>query len=515
MAFKGGQGLPSSFMEELVRTFGAERVLTDIEDLYVYSFHGEFCIRRRPTPSAVLRLHSENEEKTLMRLAEAEGVQVFRNDIPIEDTGPTEQGAPILLIDAREPLDGATLRERLSELEELVAEGKEGMKVAPSFLHWFISSLKAKDGYSIRERPDCDDGYCAVQPFFEGVETWSSKGRLLLTRGLFRGELTPTEKLIDSIYTCTACGQCYDQVSVMGLEMNNAIIQARCEIVRRGMGPRSCRVLSDNILEQGNPMGMPSEDRSLWFEDFIDELSFEGNEVLYWAGCSPSYRLPDAVESTVDVLREAEVDFGMLGDSEGCCGLILYLAGLWDEAGENALQTSERIRESGARMLVTGCAGCYYAFTRVYPEHLKTRLPLEVRHTSQLLEFLINDDRLRLTKANLKVSWHDPCDLGRHCAVYQAPRNVLKAVPGLKLEEMPLNREHARCCGAGGGLWMYDQDLAEKVAHSKLNEEILSMDIDGVVTGCPACILSLRYAARSLDREIAIYDLAELVSQGL
>lgn len=515
MAFKGGTELPTSFMKKLVRIFGEERVLTDIEDLYVYSFHGEFCIRRRPIPSAVLRLHSESEEKQLMRLAEAEGARVLRNNRPLEEAGPMEQGVPVLLIDARGALDGAALREKLSELEAAFAEEKEGLKASPSFLHWFVSSLKTKDGYRIRERPDCDDGYCAVQPFFDGVETWSSKGRLLLTRGLLRGELTATGKLVDSIYTCTACGQCYDQLSLTGLEMNNAIIQARREIVRRGVGPKSCGALTENILEQGNPMGMPSEDRSLWFDDFIDEFSFDGNDVLYWAGCSPSYRLPDAVESTVNVLKEAEVDFGMLGNSEGCCGLILYLLGLWDEARKNALQTSERIRKSGARLLVTGCAGCYYAFTRVYPEHLNIHLPLKVRHTSQLLESLIDDGRLRLRGVNLKVAWHDPCDLGRHCAVYEAPRNVLKAMPGLRLEEMPLNREHARCCGAGGGLWLYDTDLVEKVAHSKLSEEILPMDVDGVVTGCPACIMGLRYAARSLGREIAIYDLAELVSQGL
>ena len=507
--------LPPSFIKELVRTFGAEKVLTDIEDLCVYSYYGEFCIQRRPTPSAVLRLRSEREVKDVTRLAEAEGIRVFRNDRLLEEPGLTEQSTPFMLIDAREPLDGDALRERLYELEELVAEGKEGMKASPTFLHWFISSLKTRDGNLIREHPDCDEGYCVVQQFFDGIETWSSKGRLLLTRGLFRDELTATKKLIDSIYTCTTCGQCYDQVSVSGLEMNNAIIQARREIVIRGAGPKSSRVLPGNIFEQGNSMGMPSEDRSLWFEDFIDDFSFEGNDVLYWAGCSPSYRLPDAVESTVNVLREAEVDFGMLGNCEGCCGLILYLVGLWDEARENALLTSERIRESGARMLVTGCAGCYYAFTRVYPEYLKIKLPLEVRHTSQLLESLIDEGRLRLRGANLKVSWHDPCDLGRHCAVYGAPRNVLKAVPGLKLEEMPLNKEHARCCGAGGGLWLYDKDLTEKVAHAKINEEILSKDINGVVTGCPTCILNLRYAAQSLGREIAIYDITEIVSQGL
>jgi len=515
MGFTGGPKLPSSFLEELKRTFGPESVLTDIEDLYVYSFHGEFCIRRRSIPSAVLRLHSESEEKELMKLARTRGVKAIRNDGSSQGLEPVEESVPVLLMDVRGSLEGDALRRRLSELEEITACKKKEMKAAPSRLHWFTSSMKGRDGYRIHDCPDCDDGYCVVQPFFDGVETWSSKGRLLLTRGLFRGELEAKEKLIDSMYNCTACGQCYDQISATGLEMNNAIIQARNEIVKRGAGPKASRVLAGNILEQGNPLGMAAEDRSLWFEDFIDEFPFESNDVLYWAGCSPSYRIPNAVESMVKVLERAEVDFGILGDREGCCGLILYLLGLWDEARENALRTSETIKESGARTLVTGCAGCYYAFKRIYPENLNICLPLEVLHTSQLLESLVIDNVLNLRRAKIKVAWHDPCDLGRHCAVYEAPRNVLRAIPGLQLKEMPLNREHAMCCGAGGGLWMYNQELAEKVAHAKMAEEIRSTEVDGVVTGCPTCILNLRYASKSLDSEIPVFDLAEFVSQRL
>jgi len=515
MTFRADKGLRPPFLEELVRAFGAENVLTDVEDLYVYSFYGELSIRRRCTPSAVLRLHSESEENELVRLAAQEGARIIRNDRPIEEGWATEGGSPVLLVDAREPFFGASLRARLSELEKLKAEMGKVLKVAPSFLHWFVSSLRTKDGYLVREGADCDDGYCAVQPFFDGVETWSSKGRLLLTRGLFRGELIATKKLIDSIYTCTACGQCYDQVSLTGLEMNNAIIRARHEIARRAMEPTSCKVLLENIKKQDNPMGMPSEDRSLWFEDFIDEFTFRGNEVLYWAGCQPSYRLPHTVESTVDVLRKAEVDFGMLGDREGCCGLVLYLVGLLDEARENAFKILDRVRESGTKALVTGCAGCYYVFTRVYPEHFKVRLPLNVCHTSQLIESLIDKGRLKMRELKMKVIWHDPCDLGRHCSVYEAPRKVLKNIPGLKLEEIPLNRRHSRCCGAGGGLWLYNNNLAEKIAQSKLSEDVLPMDAEAVVTGCPTCNINLKYAAQSLGREIKIYDLAELVDRCL
>jgi heterodisulfide reductase subunit D len=499
-------------LEKLVKTFGPEKILTDYEDLYVYSFHGEFGTRRHQLPLAILRLRSDSDERELNRILEASGVHIIKNNEHEDEKEFEKLGIPVMLIDSREPVNTVTLQERLSELTEAKAKGKQRLRDASSFPHWFVSSLKNKDGYRLNERPNCDNGYCPIQKFFDGVETYSSKGRLLLTRGLLRGELTATEKLVDSIYTCTACGQCYDQLALMGLEVNNAIIRTRHEIVKRGVHPKQCGTLTRNVLEEGNPMGMPAEDRTFWFEEIAGDFPFKGNDVLYWAGCSTGYRLPGIVESTVNVLRKADVDFGLLGENEGCCGLILYLLGLWDESRENALETSGKLRDLGVKLLVTSCAGCYYAFTKVYPL-LNVYMPLKVLHTSQLIESLILDGRLRLRGMKGDFMWHDPCDLGRHCKVFEPPRNVLKAIPRLELKEPPLNREHAICCGAGGGLWMYNADLAEKIAHSKLEEDISPLDIDGVVTGCPTCILNLKYAAKSLNHELNVYDLAEIVNQ--
>ncbi len=496
-------------LDELAKTFSPERVLTDPVDLYVYSFYGEFATRRRETPVAVLRHLSEDEEKELEGLVMASGLQVIRND-EIEECGPTGVVTPSVIVDSRDPFTPSKLQERLVELEETRAEGKQRLKAASSFTDWLVSSLKIKDGYRIGERPGCDNGFCVVQPFLDGVETFSSKGRLLLTRGLLKGDVEASERLVDSIYTCTACGQCYDQLGSMGLEVNNAIIRARHEVARSGLGPKQCSVLSGNIREEGNPLGMPAEDRALWYEEPAEEFAYKGNDLLFWTGCSTSYRLPGVIEATTNVFRAAGLDFGILGEGEGCCGLILYLLGLWDEARENAVETLVRLRKLGAKRLVTSCAGCYYAFTRVYPT-LGLHMPLEILHTSQVMDSLVSDDRLHVRGIKGSFLWHDPCDLGRHCGVYEPPRNVLRAIPGLELRELPLNREHAICCGGGGGLMMYDFDLSNRIAGSKFVDEISPLGVDGVVTGCPACILSLRNAARSSGKEIAVHDLSEIV----
>jgi len=494
-------------VNRLRELFGDDRVLTSPEDLYVYSRTGSFGVRQGPPPLAVLKMGSEEHDKQRGTL-EAMGVQVIGDDEPIANPR-----SPSILVDSREPVDIRGLSESLRALKESEEGMRENLMRASSIYRRAAISIQARDGYRLAREAGSDSGFCVVHPFFEGVETYSSKGRLLLSRGLLRGELKATPRLIESVYSCTACGQCYDQLSNGTLEVNNAIIRTRCEVVRRGMGPVQSVMAVKNILGTGNPMGMPPEDRTLWYEDLAEDHAFDGNRVLFWPGCSTSYRLPEIVESTAHVLEEADVDFGVLGEGEGCCGLIMYLSGHWEEAERNARDLTKMMADSGAQTLLTNCAGCYYAFTRIY-QFLKTPLHLRVLHTSQLMHELIRDERLSPGPIEGRYTWHDPCDLGRHCHVYEPPRRVLGCIEGLELVEPELTREHAICCGAGGGLWMYDPGLAERVSQQKLREAVPA-GVDGIVTGCPACILGLKNAARELNPGLKVLDLSEIVERSL
>ena len=506
---EGTEAPHTKLLVELAKAFSPEKVLTDPVDLYVYSFHGEFATRRRETPVAVLRRLSEGEERELEGLARASRFQVIRNNVSEEDA-PRRVGTTTVILDSREPLTPSTLQERLTELEGTWAEGKLRLKGATSFADWFVSSLRMKDGYRIIARPGCDDGFCVVQPFLDGVETFSSKGRLLLTRGLLKGELEPTERLVEAVYTCTACGQCYDQLGSTGLEVNNAIVRGRHEIVKSGMGPRQYGLLTRNIREDGNPLGMPAEDRTLWHEELAEEFPFRGNEVLYWAGCSTSYRLPGIIEATTNVLQGAGLDFGLLGDKEGCCGLILYLLGLWDEARGNALETSTKLVELGTKRLVTSCAGCYYAFSKLFPEMLEVEMPCEVLHTSELIEKIMMEGRLSFKAFDSKVTYHDPCALGRHAGVYDPPRSLLKKLPELQFKEMPLTRSCARCCGGGGGLWSYNNSVSMNAALNRLLKDVVPLNVDILATACPTCQMNLKYTAARNSVSIKVFDFAEI-----
>jgi len=478
-------GEVEQLLARLVEALGADKVLAEPEDLYVYSRMGAFGVEETRPPVTVLRL-SESEARGLGSLVDGAAQVVALG----EEAEPSP--LPTLVVDQTEPTSLEELERSLSEVTRSRKETLKQSKESRSVTLQASAHLQSLDGYRLGERMADGSGFCVVQRFMGGHETFSAKGRLLLSRGLSRGELSATPRLVEAMYSCTACGQCYDQHSPGTLDMNNAIVKTRHLIAKQGKAPKICGRLLANMEAEGNPMGLPGEDRTLWYEDVAEERSYRGNEFLYWPGCTTSYRLPELVEATAEVL-----------------GAALYLMGFWEEARRNAEMVAEALSALSPRVLVTSCAGCYYAFKRVYPQ-LGVKLPVKVLHTSMLFDGLIREGRLPLRGMEGRFTWHDPCDLGRHCGVYEPPRRVLSAVPGLSVVEPSLSREHAVCCGAGGGLWAIDEGLTGDVARQKV-EEAIPAGVDGVVTGCPTCLLNLREAAARWRPGLRVYDLGELL----
>ena len=505
----------NNIAEDFRQIVGHENVLTDIEDLYVYSYEQFFRKRQYPKLNVIVRVNSNEQAQQVMELARKEKFTIIhRSTGKVEVFGSAR--SPIILLDDAVPpkleiLSIAEEKERIAEYAKEIYRAGHGTfrNVALALKTLFMKMPASR----CLECTTCG-GYCTVTPSFNGVETWSSKGRALLIRGFSSGELQPSRKLIDVLYTCSLCGLCFAEC-FEDTQVRKAIMDARRHLAEKGLVPDLFTMTARNILETGDVGGTPAARRLAWMTNLSVRRPLEKADVLYWVGCVVATRTPNTARAVANILDKAKVDFTLLGEKEGCCGYVLLASGLWNEAKDVALRVVERVKEAGARVLVTSCAGCYYTFAKLYPEVLNVEMPVEVMHTSQFAYDLIKDGQLDLEGLNLKVTYHDPCSLGRHSDVFDEPRNVLKAVPDLRLVEMPLSRRRARCCGAGGGLWSFNYQVSVDSAYVRLAEDVVPLGVDTLTTACPTCHVNLRHASVKRSLGIKIYDIMEILEKSI
>jgi len=356
---------------------------------------------------------------------------------------------------------------------------------------------------------------CPVLPQKNMEETIGPRGRMLLIYGLMTGELKPSTSIVERIYLCTTCRYCHIKCPA-SLEVDKIVEAARYELVKADIAPPEAhKIIASRINDHNNPFGEPTANRISWLEE--TKMKFpEKAKVLYWVGCTASYRVPDTAITTVKILRHANVNFTMLGTEEGCCGSVLLRTGQREPVAEKySKKNVEMISARGVETLITSCAGCFRTFHVDYQEILG-EMPFEVLHSSQYIERLIRDGAIEFKEElPMKVTYHDPCHMGRHVGVYDAPRNVIKAIPGVELIEMANTREETRCCGAGGGLRSGFRELSITIAADRLKTDALPTGAEALVTPCPFCILNFEDALRAHGIGIEVLDLTELVSKAL
>jgi len=211
------------------------------------------------------------------------------------------------------------------------------------------------------------------------------------------------------------------------------------------------------------------------------------------------------------VLGKANIDFGTLGNDEGCCGSTLLRTGLLEPARELAQKNIEMFEKASPSVIVTSCAGCYKTVRQDYPKVGKVNA--RVVHITQFVNELIDSGRLKLEKrVDAVVTFHDPCHLGRHNLLYDEPRKILQSIPGIKLVEMERNRAEARCCGAGGGVKTAFPDLAQKISLLRV-EDAERAGAEILTTSCPFCYQSLKTSIDAKGSKLKMMDLMELVRQ--
>ena len=311
-------------------------------------------------------------------------------------------------------------------------------------------------------------------------------------------------------WLCTQCYRCRE-LCTEGLEIPKLVMALRELSLKNAVAPESVYSVSKAIKKFDSPYQSQTRTKETWINKKLgDSHQSSDADLLYWAGCTPSIMAPNLANAAVDVLTKLDLDYKIL-NNELCCGEPLISLGLIDEARDIAVKVKKAIEEAQIKRLVTSCSGCYNAFTNLYPEILDVNFSgIEILHISQVLSKNMNKE-FKLEKS-MALTYHDPCSLGRHSKVYDAPRKVLESIEGLNFVEMEHTREFSRCCGGGGGVLSLDYKMAMKIANNMLTKEILPLGVEGLVTCCPSCYLNFKRTALKNKIPIKIYDLSEIAA---
>jgi glycolate oxidase len=330
----------------------------------------------------------------------------------------------------------------------------------------------------------------------------------------YRQDVDPL--MYNRYFQCTLCGKC-KEVCQADIPVCDILEHVRMRLHDMGHDRLEAHdMLLKSIQENGNPFGDPREKRTELYPDnakgFISPENPGQVDVLLFAGCVNSYQDLALMKSFMGILDSVGKTYTTMGTEEGCCGYVALISGL-SEFEDIGKATAERLRMTGANLVVTPCAGCFKTLAHHYPEH-GIEHGIEVLHMVEYLDRLVKDGSVTFNKPFAKkVAYHDPCDIGRHLGIYEPPRDVLKAVPELDFVEFPTNRNMSTCCGGGGALKMVDLDLSKDIAYKRI-QEALSVGAEIVVSGCPACKANLKLAADRARKEkkgkLKVMDLTEV-----
>lgn len=339
------------------------------------------------------------------------------------------------------------------------------------------------------------------------VKYFSPRGMIRLAQFGLEGFET------EDLWTCVTCNKCVIKCP-RGLKIIDIIRSMRMMMSETGSIPPSLKAPIGSTTSRGNPWSGDPEDRTQWakglgLKEFTPEV-----EYLYFTCCTQAYdgRNQKAGRDLIRVLTEAGVSLGLLGEKENCCGdAVRKLGGeeLFFKLVDNNLSSFE---EKGVRRVITTSPHCFNTFLKEYPG---LREKLEVLHYTQLLLELVETGRLTLTRRIQKrVTYHDPCYLGRHNEIYEAPRALLKVIPGIELVEMERNRENSLCCGGGGGGLWREIPAEERFAVLRV-EEAAEAGAEVIAAACPYCIVMLEDALKTTgkEEEMAVKDIAEILAE--
>lgn len=373
---------------------------------------------------------------------------------------------------------------------------------------------------------------------------YSGSGRMIMGMSILDERSVLNDAVAEILYKCQMCGLC--QVSCCAvrddIDLTDVMYEERALCVEEGFLIPEHMEFIESMKKEDNTLGRLKADRGKW-ADGLDVPNVNTNKVdyLFHAGCRYSYEddLMETGRTAVNLLKRAGLNVGIAGKEESCCGGRAFETGYQGEMKKFAEDMAGRVKASGARILVTSCADCYYTFKYLYPKH-GIKLNAEVLHSTELVDTLIRTGTIKpRKKVPLRVTYHDPCHLGRRGEAYlggwagsnkldrpirfkqtgihgifEPPRNILRSIPGIDFVEMERIREWSYCCGAGGGVLEAFPDFARWTAGERM-EEARSTGAQAIVTACPWCERVLKDTASGMHLDMEVIDLIDLLSNSI
>ena len=383
--------------------------------------------------------------------------------------------------------------------ERIEGAGKRGI---PDDVAWYAYAC-AQCGY-------CVEG--CTQFYGRGWESQSPRGKWFVLKEYMSGRNGHlSQEQVDSFLACTTCEVCN---STCPLELPNepSWLEVRGKLVhdddRLTFPP--FEIMRASLHKEHNIWGAYRKDRARWAEN-IGDLP-EQAETCYFPGCTASYVEKDIAQSSAELLHKAGVEFTYLGEDEACCGIPMLVAGLWDTFEEIMRHNIGAMEKRGVKRVVTTCPACWLVWKQYYPEwaaKLGIDYPFETLHISEILAEQIQSGEMTFDQpVNMRVTWHDSCHMGRAGGIYEPPREVLQAIPGIEFVEMEHNRDDSLCCGSVLSL-VADPAVAKELGDIRLSEAD-AIDAEAVVSTCPCCQVQLRVSAKKTGRDLPIVDLGAL-----
>jgi Fe-S oxidoreductase len=358
--------------------------------------------------------------------------------------------------------------------------------------------------------------YCFQCGKCDTVCPWNRVRAFSIRRIIREATFGLTEIDGEDIWRCTTCGNC-PQNCPRGVKQIDVGVSLRRVASNYDVFPasvRPARTARASLISEGNPLQFERKKRADWAKDLPVKPFTEGMEVLYFVGCYLSFdpRMKKVATATADILTRAGIDFGILGTRENCCGESIRKTGSEEVFKRLARENIKTFIENGVKKILVSSPHCYHTFKNEYPEF---KVNFEVVHISQYLSELVDAGRISFTREyGKKVTYHDPCYLGRHNGIYEEPRQVLKKIPGLELLEMADFRRDSLCCGGGGGrIWM-DTPKNERFSDLRL-QQATEIGAAVLATSCPYCITNFEESRLNLGVEgvLEVKDITEIIQE--